>query len=344
MPIGPHPHLLLSGLEYDASLKKQLAQPALVIPLLTHVVGTAASGTVQLPSGSLMKDFDTLSLDARLSCEGSFDVDCDAWDHVVTVAATCTQTGRWPATSNPAYTGPMHLSEPDVTPNELGRWITPYRRRVGHWLTQVNPWLAVFAGGETCNITFVATDNGSPWVFDLNLRFTQSATARNVGLAPRPVQLVPLFNSTVVETFDSNYNRRPTLHVTAPTTMNLRAAQLTALITGHGDMEFAPSRHVFVVNGQTFNISFMEPLDQWACTTHVRPVKEFRKSLEHFGRGSMSLIILFIDVTQVRDGVEPNGAGAWWYGRDGWCNGWVVRPWTVRLLLFAKVTGSIPSC
>lgn len=199
-----------------------------------------------MPRGAVLEGFNTLMLDATLSCEGAFDADCDQWDHVISVTANC---GR--------------VSEPGATPDELGRWITPYQRRVGHWLTEINPWLAVFLPELQCNITYVATDNGHPWVFDLNLRFTQDE-GKHTG---RPSSMLPLFNTTVISSFDSNYNNRPILEVVTPP--RVCGAQLTAILTGHGDMEFAVSRHVFVINGQMFNVSFMEPLDQWGCAKKV---------------------------------------------------------------------------
>lgn len=254
---------MLPGLEYDAHLKANLTQPALVVPLLTRVVGTAATNIVTLPSSSVLSNFDTLVMEARLSCEGAFDADCDAWDHVITVAAQCQ-----PATCDPTH---HNLCEPDIGPHEMGRWITPYRRRVGHWLTDITPWLAVFQGSARCNISFVATDNGHPWVFDLALRFVASGSQ---SAALRPVQMIPLFNTTVLQTFDNTYNLRPTLTVQTPTAFSAKGAQLVALVTGHGDMEFEPSRHAFVVNNQQFNLSFMEPLNQWGCSDKVRTEKK----------------------------------------------------------------------
>ena len=42
-----------------------------------------------------------------------------------------------------------------------------------------------------------------------------------------------------------------------------------AYVAGHGTMEFAPSRHSFIVNGKPYNVTFLEPLDQWGCSKHV---------------------------------------------------------------------------
>lgn len=34
-------------------------------------------------------------------------------------------------------------------------------------------------------------------------------------------------------------------------------------------MEFAPSRHSFIVNGRAYNVTYLDPLNQWACSDNV---------------------------------------------------------------------------
>lgn len=228
-----------------------------------HAVGQSAAATVPMPGPAIMAAFDTVHLEARMSCQGSFDSDCDMWDHVHTVAADCWDASG--ASLGLQASAATRVEEQDVAPNEIGRWITPYRRRVGHWLTPVTPWLAVLGSAQACNFTLAASDNGHPWVFDLLLRFTASGASAG---APRPHKLVQLFNTSELSTFDSTYNQRPTLHVQAPAG-GARSARLSAIITGHGTMEFAPSRHVFVVNGQEYNVTYLEPLNQWGCSDKV---------------------------------------------------------------------------
>ena len=63
-----------------------------------------------------------------------------------------------------------------------------------------------------------------------------------------------------------------------------------------------PTKHTFTVNGKhAYSVAFMEPLDTLGCADHGK----------------------------VLAGVEPNEYGAWWFGRDGWCDGQDVRPWVV---------------
>merc|ERR1712232_1363769 len=66
-----------------------------------------------------------------------------------------------------------------------------------------------------------------------------------------------------------------------------------------GLLRFLPTQHNFIVNGLRYSVEYMEPLDMWGCTDSVL------------------------------EGVEPNGYGAWWFGRNGWCNGHAIRPWVV---------------
>jgi len=52
------------------------------------------------------------------------------------------------------------------------------------------------------------------------------------------------------------------------------------------------------VSGHDFAVEFMAPLDLFGCT-------------------------------EPSQGVEPNGYGGWWMGRNCWCNGQNVKPWVV---------------
>lgn len=232
--------------------------------------------TVEL-TGPLIQTVNHLELHARLTCLGITDLDCDKWDHILAVGAHCVRADG--------------IAEEVGAPGELGRWITPYARRAGEWLTPATPLLALLGDGKSpmnCTFKLSAVDNGSPWVFSLSLRGT------HVQDQPRPSRLFELFNNSGHSVFDASYNKRPAIPVVAP--FAAPKIVLTAYITGHGDMEFVPSQHTFTVNGHAFTISFLEPLNQIGCAK------------------------------QVISGVSANGHGAWWYGRDGWCNGDAVSP------------------
>ncbi len=74
---------------------------------------------------------------------------------------------------------------------ELGRWITPFRRGVGHWLTDVTPLLPLLSS-QQCNFSanIVSWLNTPSWVISLNLRFNKTDTddtsqidQKNAGIA-----------------------------------------------------------------------------------------------------------------------------------------------------------------
>eukprot|EP00055_Hartaetosiga_balthica_P012150 m.58155 g.58155 ORF g.58155 m.58155 type:complete len:522 (+) comp7851_c5_seq2:694-2259(+) len=286
--------------EYKAQLQANLTQPALVIPVFTDAVGEEASVTISIPSKAILQQFNHLDIEATMTCSGMTDLDCDKWDHVHSVSMVCTSSSKQNEGGKPVVI-PV-IKEANVSPNEIARYITPYRRRVGHWLTSASLLFNTLDDADQCIFKLVATDNGSPWVFGMNLRVRNVATPSFVG---RPFKQVLLFNSTILSTFDNTYNNRPILSVSTPPAT--KSVYINALITGHGTMEFTPSKHVFTVNGMMYNTSFMDPLDQNGCAK------------------------------KVAQGVEANGHGAFEFGRDGWCNGWHVPP------LVIDVTDSIHS-
>lgn len=58
---------------------------------------------------------------------------------------------------------------------EIGRWITPFRRGVGHWLTDITP-IAPLLTSQKCNFSanIVSWLNTPSWVISMNLRFNKS--------------------------------------------------------------------------------------------------------------------------------------------------------------------------
>ena len=97
------------SLEYKAELAANLSRPALVVPIM-KTVGEQRTVSVQLPSATLLKSFSSMTLDARLTCVGSNDLDCDMWDHILSVVVDCGSNA-------------VPLTETDLSgsPNELGR-------------------------------------------------------------------------------------------------------------------------------------------------------------------------------------------------------------------------------
>jgi hypothetical protein len=79
---------------------------------------------------------------------------------------------EWRETRGPSFLQRSGHARPECG-RELGRWITPFRRRVGRWITDLTPLWPLLAG-QHC--TFRAQDPPwvEPWLPSLNLRFLKS--------------------------------------------------------------------------------------------------------------------------------------------------------------------------
>eukprot|EP00884_Botryococcus_braunii_P002885 jgi/Botrbrau1/12598/Bobra.0169s0126.1 len=192
---------------------------------------------------------------------------------------------------------------------ELGRWITPFRRRVGRWITDVTP-LWPLLSGRHC--TFRAQDPPwvEPWYPSLNLRFRKSDDGGD-GLKPFQLEYLPYNGGT----FDKTYNTKEVNPPHEfPTPEGTAKAILVATITGHGSdehncAEFCPTSHHFVINGKEHFVNYTEAGTNWGCAD------------------------------KVREGSEPNESGTWHYGRNGWCDGQNVRPWLADITADLKPPG-----
>lgn len=210
----------------------------------------------------------TLELDMALSCPGHADADCPTWDHTIQLYACCYPTAG-------------QASADTTCPVELGRWISPFRRRIGRWLTDVSS-LKPLLNDSFCTFRLTTAPWAEPWVVSLNLRFTASEQA--------VATLVhPLFEGG---TFNASYNDRPTIQV-ALATPNPSKVVLEAVITGHGSDnngetschhqlqppslalligcgEFCPTSHHFVVNGDEYMVNFTEAGTPFGCADKAR--------------------------------------------------------------------------
>ncbi|KAK9835916.1 hypothetical protein WJX74_010910 [Apatococcus lobatus] len=182
---------------------------------------------------------------------------------------------------------------------ELGRWITPFRRRIGRWLTDVTPLLGLLSSSR-CHFHIQTAPWALPWKPSLNLRFSHASLdyQSSVKAQGRPrTRTIKLFEGG---TFVADYNsRRSPVEVTTPA--GLVKAVIAAVITGHGSdenncAEFCPTSHHFSVNGHEHLVNFTNAGTTWGCAD------------------------------QVPLGVEPNEHGTWQYGRNGWCDGQQVNP------------------
>jgi len=182
---------------------------------------------------------------------------------------------------------------------ESARWITPFDRQPHH-LTDISPLMAHLRPGGNKTVKF--QESGWPnSLITLKLRFYH-----NTDNSPTPQEYVPIWNGTVHFNPDYADNRPPTVFAIPE---NAQKVEFVAYLTGHGwgnntcynCCEFCNSRHIFTVNGGTYEFERDHP--EASLMTHCM-------SLEMIGEGTV-----------------PNQYGTWGYGRAGWCPGLDVDPY-----------------
>lgn len=307
--------------EHMADLRYNLTRPALVVPVFNHTLmqgtpGASTNVTLPLPPGELMSQYGVFELDMQLGCPTPWDTSCAIWDRTVQLSICCEGTEGTP-----------------LCGAELGRWISPFRRGIGRWLTDITPLFPLLAG-QTCNLTMYTDAWAMPWYPSLSLRFrnatntssalegsstesivVSTATGTAAPASPRisdpslalaaagltPRLSVPLYSPGA--TFDQNFSSHfPPLSI--PTPVWAKAALIAAVITGHGSDnngcgEFCTTEHTFTFNGNNHTVVYGGAGTEWGCADKTRL------------------------------GGEPNEHGTWFYGRDGWCDGMEVRPWLI---------------
>ncbi|KAE8289221.1 hypothetical protein D5F01_LYC13102 [Larimichthys crocea] len=225
--------------DFHADLLTKLQNAAKVVPVFDKVRMQGAKGavaTVDMPSG--LSDFNVLELDASLSCPEKRDLSCAHWDHTMQLFICCDHLGPY-------------------CNMELGRWITAYRRGIGHWLTDVSPLLPLLDGNR-CTLTMKTVPWAMPWIVSLNLRFS-----------------IGNQTGSVTGTFNRRYNKRyQPINFTIPA--SVKKVELYAVITGHGSDnnhcgEFCVTSHHFLFNGVFNNtLKFESAGSALGCTTLVK--------------------------------------------------------------------------
>eukprot|EP01097_Dermamoeba_algensis_P001365 TRINITY_DN1517_c0_g2_i3.p1 TRINITY_DN1517_c0_g2~~TRINITY_DN1517_c0_g2_i3.p1 ORF type:complete len:743 (-),score=178.62 TRINITY_DN1517_c0_g2_i3:1527-3713(-) len=244
-------------------------------------------------------NYDSVELDLSLSCPGTSDSECPPWDRVLAVSICCENSGP-------------------LCGQELGRYITPFRRRIGRWITPITSQMPLFTSNK-CNFT-IGTDPWilKPWQPTLRLRlmkFSEAVLPKEDGHSvfhlPKKsslstYQIIPLFSGGV---FDQTYNNKfkPIQFQLSSIT---RKVELVSIITGHGSDnnncgEFCVTSHHFWVNKRS----------------------EVSRSFDNAGTPMGCALA-------VPYGSVPNEHGTWLYGRDGWCDGQNVLPWVVDITHF----------
>jgi hypothetical protein len=285
-------------LQYLASLDAADESDAYVVPIFDDAVlndmTESPATVVSLPPAAFLRRFENFVIETTLTCNNDGDVDqsCADWDHCITVWADCDGIEYAVGATN------RRSLEVGGEPNELARYVTPFRRDVGRWRsdrTALLPLLFANGGaGGTCNVSAAVT-SGTGWAVSLDFRFENLRADES---AASPYALVELSfpgdsSDDYERDFDTlaSYNANKTVGFEVPAGGVPERVELVATISGHGDCEFAPTSHHYEINGETFSVEFFHAGTMWGC------------------------------VEEVKNGVEPNEHGTWNYGRDGWCDG-----------------------
>ncbi|XP_054637343.1 uncharacterized protein si:dkey-256h2.1 isoform X2 [Dunckerocampus dactyliophorus] len=242
--------------DFYADLQLKLDLPATVIPVFDKVQMQGDKGAVavvNLPPD--LSGFDTLLLDASLSCPGRRDSSCPPWDHTVQLFVCCDHLGPYCNV-------------------ELGRWITAFRRGIGRWQTDVSPLIPVLDASK-CTFTMKTVPWAMPWIVSLNLRFSAANLTNLSGNHTeklRPFRVMSLYSGG---TFNKTYNKRY-LPIKFPVPASTKKVELYAVITGHGSDEngcgeFCVTSHHFLFNGVHSNCrTFDSAGSALGCTERVK--------------------------------------------------------------------------
>lgn len=202
--------------------------------------------------------------------------------------------GRCPAWDYLVY---LYLCDSVAQTNcntEFGRWITPYWSG-GRWVTDLSPMLALLHDGGPRRFGFWTVQK---YQLDMTFRLSDTGQAQ----APRRAKRI-LSGGGFWK--DYNKNRHP-MQFQVPDWAG--DVKLVNLLTGHGGAdlancsEFCNHTHHISVNG---------------LPEHLRAHPEAGNDY-----GCMNRVL---------EGVVPNQAGTWVFGRAGWCPGLDVPPWTIDI-------------
>jgi hypothetical protein len=193
------------------------------------------------------------------------------------------------------YLANLNLADDPMSTVEIARFITSYHRET-HWVEDISQMLPLLAsGGQHAFLwSFAPSWNTQPTSTFLSLRLS------NQKKAVKATSATFLFAGG---TFGSMYNvGRTPAQVPIPATA--KKVELWVLVTGHGSganqcSEFCDHQHQFTVNGTMYTKDFPEAGTEDKC------------------------------IVELANGMTPNQAGTWWYGRGGWCPGKQVDPWVV---------------
>ena len=266
-------------LNYYTSLLRNITNmDSKVINVFNYTIMQGSKGVVRnvkVPPMEDLQRYEKIYLDLSLSCPGTSDFTCPHWDHTVQLYMCCDKGGT-------------------MCGKEIGRWITPFRRRIGRWLTNIEPLIPMFTTSK-CKFTIKTVPWAMPWKPALKIRMANYRSG-NISV---PFKIIPLFRGGK---FDMTYNTKREIKK-FNVSKEVTQVKFMATITGHGSdnnncAEFCITSHHFVINNVHKNTRVF---DTAGTATGC--------------------------ADQVSDGSEPNEHGTWMYGRNGWCDGMNVSPW-----------------
>ena len=321
-----------------------------------------ASKTAMTLSPHLVRNYTSALFDFRLTCPSLDEADCGPWDRIVSATASCR-----PKTSSTLSHDVSPFSSPNPSPAialvggtmeiEVARWITPFRRGTGRWLTSASvfvgllgngtlvqdqredetPWECVISVDVCCEHWTVSltlllfndtssldpalpSSSSSPSVLPspFSPKYSPYPLSSAISSRPQPFQVTPIIYSNTGTTFDKHYNENRTVKIRTPA--HAVRAQLFALISGHG-------------------ASPPPPVDvgcEYAPTSHAWSVN----GQGMFDKYNTSLIAYQQYMTagsplgcidKLGIGVIANQHGDYPDGRNGWCPGWSVMPLLVDI-------------
>ncbi|XP_032239840.1 uncharacterized protein LOC116619295 [Nematostella vectensis] len=301
-----YPSMMFMGYEakwfnYKTDLIHNLTGSAKIIHVFNHTRmqgHTGAVANVILPPFKELQLYRNVELDLSLHCKGENDFDCPHWDHVVQLEVCCDKKST-------------------LCGEELGRWITPYRRTIGRWLTPITPLLPLFAESRKCTLTLKHPFWERAWRPSLSIRLSDHIHYSKHHYSGQkedefivPFKITKLFKGG---TFNKTYNKRyKPIQLRIPA--HTARVKLVATITGHGSdnhgcAEFCVTSHHFIINKKPNVRVFKNAATSKGCAERVE------------------------------EGVTPNEHGTWLYGRDGWCCGQDVVPWVTDVTDQVKLNG-----
>ena len=370
---------------YQQRLSRDLSEGAFVVPLFSGRILSALSAPVTVPRQILLQ-YSEMEIETVITCPGQADSDCSAWDHSISISFRCAFQSSSDSDSDgdnykalkeleskqAELSRPLlqsHLLQAAGLPHreravqgrerrleaggdafELARYVTPFRRRNGHWLTDISPSIALLAASDCASSSFIfeATAGGYPWFLSSNLRFSDPYPAADPDLtsdsffntdsklicAQKNLVLFAYFLLTGTEDGSKKGPGRPpengldgTEDESAESPPTLRPSNYTTL---YHFSEFFTTAY----NSERSAITFRPPprsqrvLLEALITGHGQDAStgccEFLPSVHIFTVNGMEFNLTFSDAgtwwgcaDKAIEGSEPNEYGTWWYGRAG---------------------------